>query len=94
MLASLCIFCTFAALQLHEFIGAPGGLPGVSTLVAQYLMSSSIALWVRIDAQERGRDLAYDLDSFMFILWPLAAPFISFALAGGAPLARSQFLSG
>ena len=62
MLASLCIFCTLAALDLHEFLGAPEGLPTVLALVASYLMPSSIALWLEADAKARGRSPAYDFN--------------------------------
>ena len=74
MLAALCIFCTLAAGFVHGYIGEPGGLAGISAEVGGYLMGSSIALWIQADAQRRGRRVAYDFDTFMFVFWPFAAP--------------------
>ncbi|MFL6299790.1 MAG: hypothetical protein ACJ71N_04180 [Terriglobales bacterium] len=74
MLASLTIFCATAAYELHRFIGEPNGLPAIAALVAYYLTSAAIALWVYADAHHRGRTTAYDFASFVFILWPVLAP--------------------
>ena len=82
MLALLCIFCTTTALELHKFLGAPHGLPAVCALVANYLMSASVALWVQIDAQEGGRRFAYDFDALTFVLWPVVAPVYLFRSRG------------
>ena len=82
MLALLCIFCTTAALAFHEFIGGPGGLPVVCAIAANYLMPASIALWIQIDAHERGRRVAYDFDTLSFILWPIVAPVYLFRTRG------------
>jgi hypothetical protein len=86
MLALLCIFCTIAALQLHEFIGEPGGLPAVCAIAANYLMAASIALWIQIDAHERGKKTAYDFDTLVFILWPIVAPIYLFRTRGAEAL--------
>ena len=82
MLALLCIFCTTAALALHEFIGGPGGLPAVCVIAASYLMPASIALWIQIDACERGQSPAYDFDTLIFIMWPLVATVYLFRTRG------------
>jgi len=82
MLALLCIFCTTAVLELHKFIGEPGGLPAVGAIAANYLMAASIALWIQIDAHERGRSVAYDFDTLVFILWPVIAPIYLFRTRG------------
>lgn len=74
MLTAVCVFCAMAAGLLHRYLGAPAGLPAVSAAIAGYLMASSIALWVRADARQRGRRLAYDGDSFVFLFWPIAVP--------------------
>jgi hypothetical protein len=74
MLASLTIFCATAAYELHRFIGEPNGLPAIAALIAYYLTSAAIALWMCIDAQRRARTASYDFASFVFFLWPLLAP--------------------
>ena len=82
MLASLSIFCTLAAVQLHLFLGKPGGLPAVSALLATYLLPSSIALWLQADARARGRSIPYDFDALIFFLWPFVAPVYLFRTRG------------
>jgi hypothetical protein len=82
MLALLCIFCTTAALELHEFIGEPGGLPAICAIAANYLMAATVALWIQIDAYERGKSPAYDFDTLVFILWPIVAPVYLFRTRG------------
>lgn len=44
-------------------------------LVAGWLLPASIASWVQADAQRRGAPFPYDLASFVFLIWPVAAPF-------------------
>ena len=74
MLSGICIFCAIAAFKFHEYVGGPGGVPAVCALIADYLLASTIALWVQSDAQERRRPLPYDFASFVFLVWPIAAP--------------------
>ncbi len=74
MLASLIIFCATTAYELHRFIGEPNGVPAIAALIAYYLTSAAIALWVYADAHQRSRATAYDFASFVFILWPVLAP--------------------
>src|ERR1043166_3152871 len=84
MLALLCIFCTTAALELHQFIGEPRGLPAICAVAANYLMAGSVALWIQIDAYERGRSPAYDFDTLVFILWPVVGPVYLFRTRGAS----------
>ena len=94
MLALLSIFCATAALELHEFSGAPGGMPAVCAIVANYLTSASIALWIQIDAHERGERPAYDFDTLAFIFWPIVAPVYLFRTRGaGAFVPLTAFVA-
>jgi hypothetical protein len=74
MLTFVCIFCSLFASVLYSFAGEPGGLPAILDVAAAYLFPASLALWVRADAAKRGSPLPYDLDSFVFVFWPVAAP--------------------
>jgi hypothetical protein len=74
MLTVVCIFCSLFTSVLYGFAGEPSGLPAILDVVAAYLFPASIALWVRTDAARRRCPLPYDLDSFVFIFWPVAAP--------------------
>ena len=75
MLTFVCIFCSLFASVLYGYAGAPGGVPAVLEVIAAYLVPASIALWVKADAARRRSSLPYDLDSFVFFFWPVAAPF-------------------
>ena len=74
MLAFVCIICSLVASLLYTYAGEPDGMPLIAAQIAGYLLSASIALWVRGDLQKRHRTLPYDLDSFVFFFWPIAAP--------------------
>ena len=74
MLAFVCIICAVVTSVLYTFAGQPDGLPSFAEVIAAYLLPASIALWVRGDAHRRRRPLPYDLDSFVFLFWPIAAP--------------------
>src|SRR3981081_3281461 len=74
MLTFVCIFCSLFASVLYGFDGEPHGLPAILAVIAAYLLPASIALWVRTDAARRRSPLPYDLDSFVFFFWPVAAP--------------------
>ena len=87
MRASLCIFCAAAVCGFHEFLGEPGGPLAILALVAGYLLSSSVALWIQVDAAERGREAIYDSDSMFFFLWPFVAPVYLFRTRGWDALA-------
>ncbi len=82
MLTLVCVFCAIATVELHSVIGEPGGAPAIAAAVALYLVPASIALWVRADAQARGRRPAYDFDSLVFITWTVAAPIYLFSTRG------------
>lgn len=82
MLTALCIFCASAAGAFSEFLGEPSGSLAILAVLAGYLLSSSIALWIRADAVQRGRRLAYDFDSLFFFFWPFAAPIYLFRTRG------------
>ena len=43
-------------------------------LLADYLLSSSIALWILADARQHRHLLPYDFDSFVFWAWPGLVP--------------------
>ncbi len=70
------------ASALYGFADEPSGLPGILGLTAAYLFPAGIALWVRIDAARRRSRVPYDFDSFIFFLWPLAAPVYLFRTRG------------
>ena len=74
MLAFVCIICTLLVSLLYSVAGQPDGVPLILAEVAAYLFPASIALWVRADMQRRHRAPPYDLDSFVFFFWPVAAP--------------------
>ena len=82
MLCALGIFCATAAYQLHRFLGQPNGMPAMSALAAEYLLSAIIASWLVRDAHERGRKATYDFGSFVFFLWPVIAPVYLFQTRG------------
>ena len=82
MLTLLCVFCCSVASALYGFAGEPGGLAGIFDLVAAYLFSSSIALWVEADAAKRQAVVPYDLGAFIFFLSPIAAPVYLFRTRG------------
>lgn len=82
MPALVCIFCATAAVELHAFIGSPGGFPAVCVLLAGYLAPSSIALWIQLDAHNRGETVAYDFDNLVFFLWVVVAPIYLFRTRG------------
>lgn len=82
MLALICVFCSMLASALYGFTGEPGGVAGILELIAAYLASASIALWVHRDAAAQHKPLPYDLASFFFFLWPFAAPVYLFRTRG------------
>ena len=82
MLTALCIFCASAAGAFHEFLGEPSGPLAILAVLAGYVLSSSVALWIRADAIQRGRRVAYDFDSLFFFFWPFAAPIYLFRTRG------------
>ena len=82
MLALVCILCSMATSALYGFAGEPNGAPAFAELIAQYLYAASIAVWVQRDAIGRHRQLPYDFDSLIFILWPLATPVYLFRTRG------------
>jgi hypothetical protein len=50
------------------------------------LVPSSIALWTQLDACDRGRRVAYDFDTLVFLLWPIVAPVYLFRTRGAGAL--------
>jgi hypothetical protein len=74
MLTALCVFCSSVAGAFHEFLGEPSGSLAILSVLAGYLLSSSITLWIQADAVQRGGGVTYDFDSLFFFFWPVAAP--------------------
>ena len=76
------MFCCLAAVALHDNAGAPSGMPAVAALIAGYLFTGSLALWVELDAQKRQRPLPYDYGSFVFFAWLVVVPVYLFSTRG------------
>lgn len=76
------IFYSLASLSIHESLNFPDGTPAALALLAQWLLSSSVALWILADARRRGSSLPYDTGTLFFIAWPVAAPVYLFSTRG------------
>jgi len=81
------IFYCFAALAMHVALNSPNGVPAYAALLSQFLLHSSIALWVLADARQRGRPLPYDTGTFFFFAWPALAPIYLFSTRGWRAIA-------
>ncbi len=57
-------------------------LPKLADLAASYAFPFIVAAWVMSDARNRGRQLCYDYDSFVFFAWPVVVPVYLFQTRG------------
>jgi len=73
------MFCCIAAGGMYANFAWHDGL---AAMIAQVLLSTSIALWILADAQRRGRPMPYDADSFLYFAWPVLAPVYLFKTRG------------
>jgi hypothetical protein len=85
------MFYCFAATALHEGLGSPSGAPLFASMLASFLLPSSMALWVLADARQRRRRLPYDFGSFVFFAWPLVVPIYLFSTRGWRAFATLGF---
>ena len=74
MLPSLCIFFAAAASSFYTLVGEPHGPLKIIALLASYLLAWSVASWIQTDAMQSDGITAYDFDTLVFVLWPVAAP--------------------
>ena len=58
------------------------GVPKRAELVSSVTFQLLVASWVMADARKRGRQLCYDYDSFVYLVWPVVVPVYLFQTRG------------
>ena len=81
------MFYCLTASELHDTLDSPSGKARLAALLADYFLSSSMALWVLADARQRRRALPYDFGSFAFFAWPVLVPIYLYSTRGWRALA-------
>jgi hypothetical protein len=80
-------YCTLAE-EYHRASGSPKGWTAVAAVVAAILVHGCIGFWVGTDAQQSGRRVPYDFESWVFFLPILALVyvFVRYRMRGFVPL--------
>jgi hypothetical protein len=76
------MFYCLATLMLYDRMGSPQGVPAIAAILASFLFSGSIALWVLADVQHGRRPVPYDFGSFVFFAWWALVPIYLFSTRG------------
>lgn len=76
------MFYTMAAGALTGRAAAPGAGEIVVETLSGYVLGGCVALWLLADARGRGFRWAYDADTLLAWIWPVAAPLYLFNTRG------------